>query len=119
VFLANLSKREKLFVYLAGALLFFSLIYKFVFAPVKMKWGALNNRIVDREIELKKNIRYLQQENDVKTLYLKYADYLKRKGSDEEEINSLILKGKVRMKKSWPLSRMKCNRRPVLHRYML
>jgi Tfp pilus assembly protein PilO len=90
VFLANLSKREKLIFYLAGALILLSLVYKFALIPVGIKWSALNNRILDKEIELKRNTRYLQQENEVRALYQKYAGYVKRRGSDEEEIASLL-----------------------------
>lgn len=90
MFLTNLSKREKNLFYLTVALIFLSLIYNFALKPLGAKWNQLNRQILSKEIELKRNIKYLKQENKIKSIYQKYAGYVKRRGLDEEEIASLL-----------------------------
>lgn len=88
--LANLSKRERTLFGLTVAVLFLSLLYNLTLQPLGRRWNQLNRRILDREIELKKNIRYLGQKEEVKRIYLQYADYVKKRGSDEEEMAAFL-----------------------------
>lgn len=88
--LANLSKREKSLFYLAVAIISLSLIFNFLLKPLGSNWRQLNSQIIDKEIKLKKNARLLQQKDKVKNVYAKYAPYIKRQGSDEEEISFLL-----------------------------
>lgn len=90
MFLANLSKREKALFYLTIAAISLSLIYNFVLKPQATRWRQLNRQIQDKEIRLKRNTRYLQQKDQVKRTYSRYAAYIKGRGSDEEEIASLL-----------------------------
>ena len=90
MFLANLSKREKSLFYLVVTIILASLIYNFLLQPLGASWSQLNRQILDKEIHLKKNTRYLQQKDRVKSSYARYAGYIKRKGLDEEEMASLL-----------------------------
>jgi len=90
LFLTNLSKRERILFYLTVTVIFLSLLYNFTLKPLGARWRQLNRQILDKEIGLKRNTRYLQQKDNVRSAYSKYAGYIKRKGSDEEEIASLL-----------------------------
>lgn len=93
MFLANLSKREKLFLYSAAGFIFLSLFYNFAVKPLVTEWNRANDEILEKEIILKRNIRYLQQRDSVTNTYLRYAKYLRKKDSkvsDEEEIAALL-----------------------------
>ena len=88
--LTNLSGREKLFFCLTATVVFLGLVYNFVFKPLGANWSRLNRQILAKEIELKRNIRYLQQEAQTKDAYRQYARYVKEKGLDEKEAASLL-----------------------------
>ena len=90
MFLVNLSKREKILFYITITAILLSLIYNFVFKALDAEWRQLNSQILDKEIRLKRNARYLQQKDNVKGVYLEYVGYVKKKGSDEEEIASFL-----------------------------
>lgn len=88
--LANLSKREKSLFYITVAIILLSLVYNFTIKPLGEKWDRLNSQALSKEIELKRNLRYLKQKDKVEDIYLKYAEYVKKKGSDEEEMSSFL-----------------------------
>lgn len=90
MFFTNLTRREKRIFYLTIAVIAFSLAYNFIIEPPSAKWSQLNQQIVKKEIELKRNIIYLQQKDRIKQGYGKYADYIRRSGSDEEEMAILL-----------------------------
>jgi len=90
MFLTNLSKREKSLFYLVLTVIPASLIYNFLLQPLGTSWSQLNRQILEKEIHLKRNIRYLQQKDKVKSSYARYAGYIKRKGLDEEEMTFLL-----------------------------
>lgn len=90
LFLTNLSRRERLLVYLAAAAICLSLIFNFVLKPVGAKWAKLNRQILNKEIELKRNIKYISQRNKIANIYQKYSGYIKKAGADEEEITALL-----------------------------
>ncbi len=93
MFLANLSKREKLLLCSAAGFILLSLFYNFAVKPLITEWSRVNDEILEKEIILKRNIRYLQQRDSVSSTYLRYAEYLKKKDSkvsDEEEMAALL-----------------------------
>ncbi len=90
MFLTNLSKREKMLFYLTLAVISLSLIYNFVLKPLGERWARLNQQILSKEIELKRNLRYLGQEDKIKSIYPKYARYVQTSGSDEELMSSFL-----------------------------
>ena len=88
--LINLSKRERRLAFFTVAVVLASLIYSFLLKPLFYKWGRLNQEIFSKEIELKKNIRYLRQKNKVNNIYQEYVKYVQRAGTDEEEMTFLL-----------------------------
>ncbi|MBN2097040.1 MAG: hypothetical protein JW714_01025 [Candidatus Omnitrophica bacterium] len=90
MFLANLSRRERLLAYTVLGVFSFSLIYNFILKPLAGVYSKLNRKILNKEIELKKNTRLLQQEQGIKAIFQKYTGTIKSKRSDEEEIVALL-----------------------------
>ena len=93
MFLANLSKREKSLMYAVAGVIFLSLLYNFVFKTLLAEWKQLDYEISDKEITLRRNLRYIQQKNSVKNIYLKYNKYVQQKDSEvsnEEEMAALL-----------------------------
>jgi O-succinylbenzoate synthase len=90
LFLTNLSSREKYIFYLTLTVIFLTLTYKFIFEPLNEKWSQLNSQILAKQIELKRRIQYLQQEEKVKQIYQKYAEKARMSGSEEEEMAVLL-----------------------------
>lgn len=91
MFLANLSKREKTLFYLTVAVISLSLLFNFAFRPVATAWSRLNRQILDKEIKLKKNIRYLTQKNEIAGIFQDYTGFMnKGRAPDEEEVTALL-----------------------------
>lgn len=90
MFLANLFKREKIFFFLAISAVALSLISNFLLKPVIAKWDLINGKILNKEIELKRKAKYLNQKDRVKSIYQEYSEYVKEKVSDEEALAALL-----------------------------
>lgn len=86
MFLSNLSRREKNLLYLTLGIFFLSLSYKFALKPLSAKWSELNRQILSKEMELKRNVKYIRKKKRIKDIYLKYAGNIKKSASDEEEV---------------------------------
>lgn len=111
----NLSKREKNLFYVTVAAILISLMYNFAFKPLAAKWDRLNSQILQKEIILKKNIRYLQQADKVNKAYLKYAGYIKGQGLAEEEM-SLFLNQVERQARASQVHIANIKPKPILER---
>lgn len=90
MFIANVSRREKILFFSTVAAISLGLMYNFVLRPAAGKWSELNRRILDKEVELKRNVKYIGQKNEVKKIYQEGARYVKNEGTDEEEMASFL-----------------------------
>jgi len=90
LFLTNLSKRERIFFFLAAAAIVLSLIGNFFLKPISAKWDLINGKILNKEIELKRKTKYLNQKDRVRSVYQEYNEYAKEKLSDEEALAALL-----------------------------
>jgi Tfp pilus assembly protein PilO len=90
MFLENLSRREKMLLYISAAIISLSLTFNFVFKPASVKWRRLNRQIINKEIELKRNIKYIRQKKEIASIYQRYTGYIKRAGTNETEMSALL-----------------------------
>lgn len=90
MFLANLSKRERILLYLAATFISLNLFYKFAIKPLLKKWDLLNQQILNSEIELKRSLKYLNLKDEVENIYLSYIGHIKKSGADEEELTVFL-----------------------------
>lgn len=86
LFLANLSGREKILLYLTLAVIVLSLGYNYLLKGIGARWGELNAQILSKEIALKKNVAALRQRDKVQRLYYGYEQYAVKGVSDEEDM---------------------------------
>lgn len=90
MFLANLSEREKAFLFLAAAVVALSLIGNFLLKPLSTKWDFVSGKIMSKEVELKRKTRYLNQKDMIKSIYQKYGEYTKEKVAGKEALGALL-----------------------------
>ena len=88
--LRNLSKRETIILSICILLVLGYLGFNFIFEPLKAKINNLNTDISIKELKLKKSYKILNQKETVEPVYKKYADYLKQKDADEQEMSALL-----------------------------
>ncbi|NOX97533.1 MAG: type 4a pilus biogenesis protein PilO [Nitrospirae bacterium] len=88
--LSNLSKRERCIFFISLAVVFLALSYNFLIEPLAQRWTKVNAEIVRKEMELERNLKIISEKKIVFEEYKKYAEQVKAKGSDEEEIATLL-----------------------------
>lgn len=90
MFLAHWSKREKLIASIVLGLAFFFLIYSLILEPLLRKLSNINAQIVVQESKFKKNLKILSQEKKVASQYKQFAELMRLKASDEQEMAKLL-----------------------------
>lgn len=88
--LSNLSKREKHVLYLCLTVVLSALFYNFLIEPLAQRWIKVNEDILRKEMELERNLKVISEKETVLKNYKEYAGRVKAKGSDEEEIATLL-----------------------------
>ena len=88
--LAGLSKRERYILYVCIFVVASSLLYSFVVEPTARRWRDLGREILTQRAKLDKNLRVIAREESVRQEYERYAANVRQKGSDEEEMASLL-----------------------------
>lgn len=81
LFYAKLTKKEKKIFYVASAVVLLMVFDKLVVTPVFLKMRLLNQQIVEKETEIKKNMRLLAQKDHILALKNKYKGFL----TDEDD----------------------------------
>ncbi|MFC1632047.1 hypothetical protein ACFL1I_01745 [Candidatus Omnitrophota bacterium] len=90
MFFANLSQRERRLIQLTLAVISLTVVYSFIVRPLAANWQELNRQILEQEIELKSNIRYISQKEQVRDIYRQLAGVIQKGGVDEEEVTALL-----------------------------
>lgn len=89
-FISRLSKREKLVLYGAAIVVFFTVVDRLIVYPISYRIKALNDDIKDKESGIKKNLHILALKDRILSETAKYYGVLTKPKSDEEEISGLL-----------------------------
>ncbi len=71
-----LKKREKIILYITIGIIFFSIAFNFITAPVLGKYDMLNKEISLNKIRLKKYLTLLNQKDEIQNKYGKFSSNL-------------------------------------------
>lgn len=88
--LRALSIREKIILSICALLILSYLGVNFIFEPLKARIDGLNNRIGLAELKLKKSNKIIDYQESVENNYKKYAELIKQKANDEQEMSALL-----------------------------
>ena len=88
--LSQFSKREKIIALISAGLILILLIYFFLLEPMLGKLDAINTEIETQELRWRKNLKILSQEAEISNQYQKYADFVRPKASDEQEMANIL-----------------------------
>lgn len=99
-FFNKLSKKEKLGLLLAFGFLAVALIDQLVVSPIRTKLKFIDQAVHINEKKLKMSLRNIKQKNMIEKEYEKYVDYVRRTGSNEEEVAKILREIEVLARKS-------------------
>lgn len=88
--LQRLSKRERYILWVCVTVVLFSLLYNFVLEPAVGRWKSLGRELLAQRVKLEKNLRVIARKELARQDYERYAANVRQKGSDEEEMASLL-----------------------------
>ena len=85
-----MSQREKVVINLTLLVIILSLLYSFVLRPLYSKYEDLNQQIDIKRSQLERDLQLLKERNSLKQEFAKYGKILKAKGTEEEEMASVL-----------------------------
>lgn len=86
----KLSKKEKIGLSVAFAFLALASLDRLLISPVRTKFNALNQQIRISEKQLGGDMRNINQKKFIGEEYEQYLPYVRRSGSDEEEVAKIL-----------------------------
>jgi len=86
----KLSKKEKIGLVVAFLILSCALMDRVVISPINKRFRGLNSQIGIAEKQLGRHLRNLMRKGDVTKRYAKYVMYVKKIGSDEEDVARVL-----------------------------
>ena len=86
----KLSKKEKIGLSVAFAFLALAFLDRLLISPVRTKFNALNLQIRISEKQLGGDMRNINQKKFIGEEYEQYLPYIRRSGSDEEEVAKIL-----------------------------
>lgn len=86
----KLSKKEKIGLSLAFAFLAVAFLDRLLISPIRTKFNALNGQIRVSEKQLGSDMRNINQKKFISEEYEQYLPYVRRSGSDEEEVAKIL-----------------------------
>ena len=90
-FFAKLSKKERLTLYAAGAIVSLMFVDRLIISPVFSRLKSLDEEIREKETSIRKNIKILAQKDRIQASSANYGSFSGgRVGSDEEEMTSFM-----------------------------
>lgn len=98
--LARLSKREKMALYAAVAVLSITVMDRGIFSPFLSKMKSLDSDIQKKEKEIKNSLHVLGLKNRITAEILQYASYIGGAQSEEEQVTLLLKEIEVLASKS-------------------
>jgi Tfp pilus assembly protein PilO len=87
---SRLSPRQRVWFYVTVAIVCVGLVERFVYAPVGGRLEELDQEILVKENQLKKNLTNLAAREGVQKAYAPYTAYASPAASDEEAIGGLL-----------------------------
>src|SRR3990167_2364131 len=86
----KLSKKEKIGLSVAFAFLALAFLDRLLISPIRTKFNALNQQIRISEKQLGGDMRNINQKEFISEEYEQYLPYIRRSGSDEEEVAKIL-----------------------------
>lgn len=86
----KLSKKEKIGLSVAFVFLALAFLDRLLISPVRTKFNALNLQIRISEKQLGGDMRNINQKKFIGEEYEQYLPYIRRSGSDEEEVAKIL-----------------------------
>ena len=86
----KLSKKEKIVLSVAFAFLALAFLDRLLISPIRTKFNALNQQIRISEKQLGGDMRNINQKEFISEEYEQYLPYIRRSGSDEEEVAKIL-----------------------------
>ena len=86
----KLSKKEKIGLSVAFTFLALAFLDRLLISPVRTKFNALNQQIRIGEKQLGGDMRNINQKKSIGEEYEQYFPYIRRSGSDEEEVAKIL-----------------------------
>ncbi len=86
----NLSKRERVIFYLSIVFISLALLDRLLISPALTKISSLDKKIEEEKLIIQKDLRLLSLKDKIKKEVSYYSGYLKKEGSPDEEMNSLL-----------------------------
>ena len=88
--LSKLSKKEKLGLFAAVAAVSLVLFDRVLISPINDKFRRINGDINVAEKQLGRDLRNLNQKDDIAKEFRKYSQYVKKTSSDDEEVAKIL-----------------------------
>jgi len=88
--LSKLSKKEKIGLIIALLILTCALLDRMVINPINTRFRGLSREIGIAEKQLGRHLRNLMSKGDITKRYAKYVMYVKKIGSDEEDVAKVL-----------------------------
>lgn len=86
----KLSKKEKIGLSIAFAFLALAFLDRLLISPIRTRFNALNQQIRIGEKQLGSDMRNINQKKFISEEYEQYLPYVRRSGSDEEEVAKIL-----------------------------
>ena len=87
---SKLSKRQRILLYVAATIVFFVSLDRLVYHPIVSRINELDQEILLKENQLRRNLRNMAARETVHKAYSAYASYALTAGSDDEKIAALL-----------------------------
>ncbi len=86
----KLSKRERIVFYCSIVFVFLAFLDRLLISPAFMKIESLDEKIDKERLIIQKDLRFLSLKEKINKESSYYSAYLKKAGSDDEEMNRLL-----------------------------
>src|SRR5207245_4604740 len=90
LFVSRLSARQRTLLYVTVGIVGLALLERFVYAPVGGRFDDLDQELVVKETQLRRNLKSLAAREGVLAAYSPYTAYASTVASDEETIGGLL-----------------------------
>jgi len=87
----NITKRERILAIATVSVAVVAIVYNFIIEPIIGQWNALDKKIRDKEIVLKKHSRILRDKDNIERLRAEYAKYFETNKLTPEEESAVAL----------------------------
>jgi hypothetical protein len=87
---SKLSPRQRRLVYVAAAIVGLAVLERVIYAPISHRFYELDQEIVAKENQLRRNLKNLATREEVLKAYAPYTAYVSPAGSDEETTGRVL-----------------------------